>query len=112
MSEEELIRISKGGDVCDSIRNMYRWRLLPLLFRIKNKPFSIEGREQVHVLFAKEMVREQIILSGRQLGKSVSLSRSEIFNLLSIPNYQILYVAPLQEQTRRYSDLYINETIQ
>ena len=112
MSEEELIRISKGGDVCDSIRNMDRWRLLPLLFRIKNKPFSIEGREQFHVLFAKEMVREQIILSGRQLGKSVSLSRSEIFNLLSIPNYQILYVAPLQEQTRRYSDLYINETIQ
>lgn len=112
MNDEELIRISKNGDVCESLRNLDRWKLLPLLFRIKNKPFSIDGREQFHVLFAKEMVREQIILSGRQLGKSVSLSRSEIFNLLSMPNYQILYVAPLQEQTRRYSDLYINETIQ
>lgn len=112
MNEDELIRISKNGDVCESLRNLDRWKLLPLLFRIKNKPFSIDGREQFHVLFAKEMVREQIILSGRQLGKSVSLSRSEIFNLLSMPNYQILYVAPLQEQTRRYSDLYINETIQ
>lgn len=112
MNDEELIRISKNSDVCESLRNLDRWKLLPLLFRIKNKPFSIDGREQFHVLFAKEMVREQIILSGRQLGKSVSLSRSEIFNLLSMPNYQILYVAPLQEQTRRYSDLYINETIQ
>ena len=112
MNDDDLIRISKNGDVCESLRKLDRWKLLPLLFRIKNKPFSIDGREQFHVLFAKEMVREQIILSGRQLGKSVSLSRSEIFNLLSIPNYQILYVAPLQEQTRRYSDLYINETIQ
>ena len=43
---------------------------------------------------------------------SMSLSRSQIFDLLSIQNYQLLYVAPLQEQTRRYSDLYINETIQ
>ena len=112
MNDDELIRISKNAEVCESLRNLDRWKLLPLLFRIKNKPFSIDGREQFHVLFAKEMVREQIILSGRQLGKSVSLSRSEIFNLLSMPNYQILYVAPLQEQTRRYSDLYINETIQ
>lgn len=112
MNKEELIRLSKSDDICKALRDFDRWKLLPLLFRIKNKPFSIEGREQFHVLFAKEMVREQIILSGRQLGKSVSLSRSEIFNLLSVPNYQILYVAPLQEQTRRYSDLYINETIQ
>ncbi len=43
---------------------------------------------------------------------SMSLSRSEIYNLLSIPEFQLLYVAPLQEQTRRYSDLYINEAIQ
>jgi len=112
MNDDDLIRIAMSGDVSESLRNLDRWKLLPLLFRIKNKPFSIDGREQFHVLFAKEMVREQIILSGRQLGKSVSLSRSEIFNLLSKPNYQILYVAPLQEQTRRYSDLYINETIQ
>ena len=41
----------------------------------------------------------------------MSLSRSETFDLASIDNFQILYVAPLQEQTRRYSDLYASEAI-
>ena len=112
MDESKLIEISKSKDITDKLPSMNRWELLPCLFRVKNKPFTLEGREQFSVLFEKEIVRETIILSGRQLGKSMSLSRSEIFNLLSIPNFQLLYVAPLQEQTRRYSDLYISEAIQ
>lgn len=112
MTDSELIKLSRNPAVLQDMSSVHRWDLLPYLFRIKNKPFSIEGREQFHVLFSHELVREQIILSGRQLGKSVSLSRSEILSNITIPNYQILYVAPLQEQTRRYSDLYINETIQ
>ena len=112
MDDSKLIEISKSKDITDKLPSMNRWELLPCLFRVKNKPFTLEGREQFSVLFEKEIVRETIILSGRQLGKSMSLSRSEIFNLLSIPNFQLLYVAPLQEQTRRYSDLYISEAIQ
>ena len=42
---------------------------------------------------------------------SMTLSRSETFNPLAIPQFQLLYVAPLQEQTRRYSDLYLTEAI-
>ena len=112
MGDEELIKISKSKEFLTDLSKINRWDLLPALFRIRGNPFSIKGREPFSVLFSEEMVREQIVLSGRQLGKSVSLSRSEIFNCLSIPNYQIMYVAPLQEQTRIYSDLYINETIQ
>ena len=42
---------------------------------------------------------------------SMTLSRSEVFIPLCIPQFQLLYVAPLQEQTRRYSDLYLTEAI-
>ena len=42
---------------------------------------------------------------------SMTLSRSEVFLPLCIPQFQLLYVAPLQEQTRRYSDLYLTEAI-
>ena len=112
MDAKELVAASESPEVIASLDSMDRWDLLPLLFRMKGKPFSLKNREQFSVLFDKEMTRETIVLSGRQLGKSSSLSRSEIFNLLSIPEFQMLYVAPLQEQTRRYSDLYINEAIQ
>lgn len=112
MTAQELINISKSVDFLKAFDGVKRWDLLPLLFRVHGKPFSLEGREPFQVMFDNEMVREKIVLSGRQCGKSMSLSRSDIYDLLSIPNFQILYVAPLQEQTRRYSDLYINETIQ
>lgn len=42
---------------------------------------------------------------------SLTLSRSETYLPMSIPQFQVLYVAPLQEQTRRYSDLYLTEAI-
>lgn len=111
MNVPELIAATKSDDFLTSLRHTKRWDLLPALFKVKGKPFSLDGREQFSVLFSDEMARETIVMSGRQLGKSMSLSRSEIFDLLSIPNFQILYVAPLQEQSRRYSDLYINEAI-
>lgn len=112
MRTDELIKIANDPDVLSCVKNINRWDLLPFLFRVHGKPFSLDGREPFRVLFDSEFVREKVVLSGRQLGKSMSLSRSELLDLLTIPNFQILYVAPLQEQTRRYSDLYINETIQ
>lgn len=112
MDEKDLISISESSEFRDDLSKIKRWELLPSLFRVKGKPFSLKGREQFSVLFSEEMVREMMVVSGRQLGKSMSLSRSEIFNLLSIPEFQLLYIAPLQEQTRRYSDLYITEAIQ
>lgn len=112
MTAQELIKTAESPEFISQLSTMDRWDLLPFLFRMKGKPFSLKGREQFSVLFDKELVRETIVMSGRQEGKSASLSRSEIFNMLSIPEFQMLYVAPLQEQTRRYSDLYISEAIQ
>ena len=111
MTAEELVRISKSKDFMSLLGKINRWDLLPALFRVKGKPFSLEGREQFSVLFSPEIVRETIVMSGRQLGKSMSLSRSEGYDVASVDNLQILYVAPLQEQTRRYSDLYFSEAI-
>lgn len=112
MDASELVKLSKSEEFRSNLKNVRRWELLPFFFRMKGKPFSLKGREQFSVLFAEDMVRETIVIAGRQEGKSASLSRSEIFDAESIPEFQQLYVAPLQEQTRRYSDLYITEAIQ
>jgi hypothetical protein len=61
--------------------------------------------------FDRDYARSTILLCGRQVGKSLSLSRSEVLDLITTPNFQALYVAPLQSQAQRYSTLYIKEAI-
>lgn len=58
--------------------------------------------EETHNFLANQIVSHN----------SLNLSRSEIMDMLTIPQFQILYVAPLQSQTQRYSTLYMNEAIQ
>ena len=83
------------------IRSTNNADMLSHLFRVKGEPFSLKDRPQFDVLFEKTLYPDLIIMSGRQLGKSMTLSRSEVFLPLCIPQFQLLYVAPLQEQTRR-----------
>ena len=111
MTEAELVKLASSPDFRKILDGIERHNLLPLFFRMNGKPYSLKGREQFSVLFSRDIVRETIVISGRQLGKSASLSRGEIFDAVSIPEFKLLYVAPLQEQTRRYSDLYITEAI-
>lgn len=42
---------------------------------------------------------------------SLNLSRIEVLDAISVPELQLLYVAPLQSQSFRYSTLYLNEAI-
>jgi len=111
LTAADLVKLAKSSDFKADLAKINRWDILPALFRAKGKPYSLKGREQFSILFSNELVRETIVMSGRQLGKSMSLSRSEGLDLASVDNLQMLYVAPLQEQTRRYSDLYLNEAI-
>lgn len=62
--------------------------------------------------FDKEYTQDTIVMSGRQISKTMSLSRSEILDCVTTPGLQLLYVAPLQSQAQRYSTLYVKEAIQ
>ena len=101
----------RNSEIAAQINATNNAALLPYLFRVKGEPFSLKDRPQFDVLFEKTLYPDTIVMSGRQLGKSMTLSRSEVFLPLCIPQFQLLYVAPLQEQTRRYSDLYLTEAI-
>ena len=69
MDEKELIKLSQSPEFLSDLSKINRWELLPHLFRVKGKPYSLKGREQFSVLFDNEFVREKIVLSGRQEGK-------------------------------------------
>ncbi|MBQ7685317.1 MAG: phage terminase large subunit family protein [Bacteroidaceae bacterium] len=103
--------ILERPDCTDSVRRVHRAEFLPHLFRLKGKPYSLQGREQFYPFYDNEYTPEFIAMTGRQLGKSKNLSCSEILDLISVPELQLLYVAPLQSQTNRYSTLYVNEAI-
>jgi len=51
------------------------------------------------------------LLDGIISHNSTNLSRSEVLEAISRPYFQILYVAPLQQQSYRYSTLYLSEAI-
>lgn len=85
--------------------------MLPYLFKLRGAPMSLKDHVQFHSMYPAEYAADTVFLCGRQTGKSLNLSRAEILDALSIPELQLLYVAPLQSQAQRYSTLYLNEAI-
>lgn len=88
-----------------------RSHLLPALFRLRGKPYSMEDYPQFNVFYSREYVSDLIIMSGRQSGKSQNLCNSEVLDSIQIPHFQTLYVAPLQSQTQRFSTQLLVPTI-
>lgn len=104
--------ILKRPDLISRFQAIHRADLLPFLFKIRGEPYSLKDHVQLREFFSNEYTRNTILLCGRQVGKSLSLSRSEILDMITTPNLQVLYVAPLQSQAQRYSTLYTKEAIQ
>ena len=88
MTNSELIKLAQSPDMLNKASHINRWDLLPLLFRVHGQPFSLKDREPFQVLFDKELVREKIVLSGRQCGKCL---QANFYNLRDC------YGAPLKD---------------
>ena len=85
--------------------------MLPALFKLRGEPMSLKDHIQFHAMYSDEYAADTLFLCGRQVGKSLNLSRIEVLDAISVPELQLLYVAPLQSQSYRYSTLYLNEAI-
>lgn len=85
--------------------------MLPALFKLRGAPMSLKDHIQFHAMYSDEYAQDTIFCCGRQVGKSLNLSRIEVLDAISAPELQLLYVAPLQSQSFRYSTLYLNEAI-
>lgn len=78
--------------------------ILPFLFNLKGKPYTIDNQYAFEPLFSTAMPQKQVWMAARQLGKTVSVSAEGVARCLVIPDYTILYVTPLFEQIRRLSN--------
>lgn len=94
--------------------NMPLSAALPLIFRLKGKPYSIAN---THFLFEHEYAthnipRRQIDKAGRQLSKSTNKAAGSIIRAACHPYYNLLSVTPLFEQIRKFSNNYIRPFLQ
>lgn len=94
-----------------ALRTIKRSDLLPLLFKIRGMSYKLDDYPQFREMFDNAYVPQVLYMCGRQLGKSSNFSRSQVLDLVQIPHFQLLYVAPLQAQTHYYSSTYLKEAI-
>ena len=86
--------------------------LLPALLRLDGKPYTLKDHFPFETLFKREIPRRRLLLAGRQVSKSTSLSSSGVLMCGTIPHFKMLYVAPLYEQIRRFSANYVRPLIE
>lgn len=110
-SFQDVKQVMKTPDFYEKLEKIDRHLLLPNLFKIRGEPYSIKDYPQFEPMYSREAPANIVYLCGRQIAKSTNLSRSEVMDMVQIPNFQILYVAPLQAQANRYSALYLHEAI-
>ena len=81
--------------------------LLPLLFRLKGKPLTLNNHFQMKALFARVLPEQVTFKTGRQVSKSFSNATHSVLMGVSTPYYNILHVTPLYEMIRKFSSNYV-----
>lgn len=85
--------------------------LLPLMLNLEGSPYSLRDHFPFEGLFDLWMPRKMVLKTGRQVSKSTSIAAHGVVTCASHPNFKILYVTPLYEQIRRFSNNYVNPFI-
>ncbi len=109
----QVRRVLEGIRRCDASGTINLAKALPLIFRLRGKPYSLHWS---HFMFeplfkAGVIPRRLLIKSGRQVAKSTGLACSQVLRTMLMPNYNILTVMPLFEQVRKFSQNYVRPFI-
>jgi len=86
--------------------------LLPLLLNLKGEPYSLDNYFPFEPFFRTRMARKSLLKTGRQVSKSTSLASRGVVQSNCLPYFSTLYVTPLFEMIRRFSQNYIRPFIE
>jgi hypothetical protein len=86
--------------------------VLPLLFALKAKPFSLENHFFFEPMFSTLFTKRTTFITGRQVGKSQSVAASLVAKGALKQFFNQLYVTPQFETTRRFSSNYVQSLIE
>lgn len=86
--------------------------LLPLLLNLKGKPYTIQDHFPFAPVFRNRRPRKIVLKTGRQVSKSTSLAADGVVTTVLHPFFTTLYVTPLFEQVRRFSNNYVRPFVE
>ena len=86
--------------------------LLPLLLEIRGKPYHLHDHFPFAPFFRTRMPRRTLLKTGRQVSKSTSLAAQGVLFSNCIPYFSTLYITPLFEMVRRFSQNYVRPFIE
>ena len=81
------------------------------LIYLDGKPFSLEGYEP-HYSFYNSSSDKIILMCGRQVAKSTTLSNFMIAQGVAVPQYKSLFIAPSKEQSSKFSNTRVMKSMQ
>lgn len=85
--------------------------LLPLCLTLQGKPYELGDHYPFSPVFKTAMPAALVLKTGRQVSKSTSLASHGVMLSNCIPYFRTLYVTPLYEQIRRFSNNYVRPFI-
>jgi hypothetical protein len=85
--------------------------LLPLLFNLDGKPYSLVDHFPFAPVYRTQMPKRSVFMTARQMAKSSNVTTSAILRCASIPFFRTLVITPLFEQVRRLSANYFRTYI-
>jgi len=93
--------------------------ILPLIFSLNGHPFTLERVDNVspgyfpfETFYRTRLPRRTLFKTARQVSKSTSLAARGILHSLTCPYFKTLYIMPLYEMVRRFSQNYVKPFIE
>jgi hypothetical protein len=86
--------------------------ILPLVLNLNGRPYSVRDHFVFSPIFRVLMPKNQVWKTGRQVSKSTSLASHGVVLANSISYFKTLFVTPLYEQIRRFSNNYVRSFIE
>jgi hypothetical protein len=86
--------------------------LLPLLLQLKGRPYDLRDHFPFEPFFRTRVAKKTLLKTGRQVSKSTSLASQGVLFSNCIPYFSTLYVTPLFEMIRRFSQNYVRPFIE
>lgn len=85
--------------------------LLPLCLSLNGEAFDLEDHFPFSPLYRTRMPSQMVVVAGRQVSKSTSLAAQGVVMSNAIPFLKTLFITPLYEQIRRFSNNYVSSFI-
>ena len=85
--------------------------LLPLSLTLQGKPYELSEHFPFSPMYNVSMPSNLMFKTGRQVAKSTNLAAHGVLLANCIPFFRTLYVTPLYEQIRRFSNNYVRPFI-